>query len=356
MIKRLPLLALLFAGSCSNTPATIATCLAPATGDIRERLLTHLRQEERNGFNGAVLVGRGDSVLLAEEFGSAARDAGPTAFWVASISKAIAATAVMQLVEKGNLRLDEPIARRFAIGPTAYDSITLHHVLSHRGGLPVAYAADGIANRDSAARAILSLKPVGRVGDFFYSNDAYSLLAILVEIASGQSYEEYVQQHIFEPAGMTGAGFWGAEPSPSPVAPPRRAPTSPAVWSEGRSIGSYGYRGATGIYATPQDLYRFARSFITGRLVNLDQVRLMTSSKNPRLAPTAQSYGYGWAIRLQDGELTEFWHGGNENPLGHNGQLRIRGNDVFVTLSNSGEVDSRSWAARIDDGLKACMP
>lgn len=81
----------------------------------------------------------------------------------------------------------------------------------------------------------------------------------------------------------------------------------------------------------------------------------MISSKNPDLGPDAQSYGYGWAIRFRGGVLSEYWHGGNESPLGHNGQLRVSGNDIVVTLSNSGETGDRSWASRIDEGVKACM-
>jgi CubicO group peptidase (beta-lactamase class C family) len=354
-VNKLLAAAFLLVGPGSDTPSPVAACLAPAGLSPVDRLAAHLRQEEASGFSGAVLVARGDSILFSAEFGRAASDGHPTAFWIASISKSFAATAVMQLVERGAVTLQAPLSTWFPDAPPAYASVTPHHLLSHRSGLPGEYAADGVADRVRATRVILRLAPRGKVGEFFYSNDGYSLLAILVELVTGSSYEDYVRSNILEPAGMTTSGFWGFEPVASPVARPLRAPSSRTIWAGGRSVANYGYRGATGIFATPEDLYRFARSFMTGKLVSPATVQLMISSKNPDLPATATSYGYGWALRLREGVLAEFWHGGNESPLGHTGQLRISGDDVFVTLSSSGEVGGRSWAARIDDGMRACL-
>ena len=100
MRKNLPLAAILLLGPCSDSSSTVVACLAPTGLSPADRLSAHIRQEEANGFSGGVLVARGDSLWFTGEFGHAARDGHPTAFWIASISKAFAATAIMQLVEE----------------------------------------------------------------------------------------------------------------------------------------------------------------------------------------------------------------------------------------------------------------
>ncbi len=318
--------------------------------------LAGLRAEEPQGFSGAVLIGDGDSVVSSAEFGAAARDDHPTAFWIASISKPITATAVMQLVERGSIELDAPISRYFPEAPQSMAAITVHHLLAHRSGLPHAYATDGIVDREAAARALLNQKLAKPLGEFLYSNDGYNLLAILIERASKESYQSFVRKNIFERAGMTSAGFWGEESQPTSVAPPNQPPKriGPNIWRDGRSVANWGYRGATGLYATPLDLFRFARAFLSGSLLSEKSMQSMLTSKKPSFGPNGQTYGYGWALRYVDGKAAEVFHGGNESWLGHNGMLLIIGTRTYVILSNSGDIGGVSWAARIESRLRAC--
>lgn len=321
------------------------TASADASDPCTERLKTQLRAEASRGFTGSVLVANGDDILLEEN--------GGTAYCIASISKAITATAVLQLAEKEAVALDAPLSRYFPEAPPALAKVTVHHLLSHRSGLPHAYAADGIQDREAAARALLTQKTVGPLGSFAYSNDGYNLLAILIERVSGTTFESYVRTNIFERAGMTTASFWGEERKDAapPYKPPQGLP--PTVWRDGRSVANWGYRGATGIYATPRDLFHFARAFSSGRLVSPAIVALMTSSKD-LLGRATTTYGYGWAIRFEAGKLTEYWHGGNESWLGHNGVLRVLGDRTYVVLSNAGDSGKQSWAGRVEAGLHVC--
>jgi hypothetical protein len=80
----------------------------------------------------------------------------------------------------------------------------------------------------------------------------------------------------------------------------------------------------------------------------------MIASKNPSIGPDATSYGYGWALKLSGGRLAEYWHGGNEDWLGHNGILKIVGDRTCIVLSNSGDFDSEGWSHRIEEGLRNC--
>ena len=153
------------------------------------------------------------------------------------------------------------------------------------------------------------------------------------------------------------AGFWGQQVDTIPVAPPadpvRARTTRPVIWKSDRSVANYGYRGSTGIFATPDDLFRFAAAFRAGRLVSADNVTSMITSKKADIGPEATSYGYGWAVQLRGGKTAEFWHGGNEDWLGHNAMLKVVGERTYVILCNSGDVDGEGWSHRIEAGLRS---
>lgn len=341
-----------------GSAAATSPSAAAAQGTETECLLSYLSSQEAEGFSGAVLVAQGGTVLLQKEYGLAAKDGRTTAFWIASISKAITATAVLKLVEEGRLDLSVPLSKYLPEAPTGLANVTLHHLLSHRSGLPHAYKADGITERAAARRSLLQQDLKRKPGEFEYSNDGYNLLAILIEVASGESFESYVRREVFKPAGMDGAGFWGDEPASTPVAPPfnmtRVRSTRQTIWHKGRSVANWGYRGPTGIYATPEDLFKFARALNSERILKKGFDN-MISSKNPSLGPTAQTYGYGWALRFKDGDLTHYWHGGNEDWLGHNGMLKVVGDRIYVVLSNGGDRKTESWAGHVEAGLQTCV-
>lgn len=346
---------LLIVACSSQAPVT---CRATAGTAEVNRFIDHLMREAADGFSGAVVVGDGAEVILSAEYGEAERDGRPTAFWIASISKVITAAATLRLVEEGKIALDSPISSYLPQVPDQWRSVTVHHLLAHRSGFGHHYAADGIAGRQEALSALMEQNPVKPLGEFEYSNDGYTLLAILIEIRSGEPFESYVRSRIFDAAGMEHSGFWGSEPNPSPVASPfdstRTKQTASRIWLNGRSVANWGYRGPTGIYATGEDLVRLITALRQGRILKEATFRSMVSSKNPRIGPDAQSYGYGMALRLRGGRVVEYFHGGNEDWLGHNGMLDVLGDRIYVILTNSGDLASGSWAHRIEDGLKAC--
>jgi CubicO group peptidase (beta-lactamase class C family) len=342
--------------SCGSQRADV--CRAGSAVGEAERWRAHLSLEVEDGFSGSVLVADGPRVTFAEESGRPAGDSVTTAFWIASISKVITAVAALRLVEEGRIDLHAPISTILPDVPPRWKAVTLHDLLGHRSGLPHAYAADGIADRHESLRAILDQEPANPPGEFEYSNDGFSMAAILIEVVSGESFESYVRSRVFQPAGMVSSGFWGFEPVPSPVALPARREraerTASTIWHDGRSVANWGYRGPTGIWSTPGDLHRLIVALREGRILRAATFAEMISSKNPSVGRDATTYGYGMALRLQGGSLAEYWHGGNEDWLGHNGIVKVVGDRTYVVLTNSGDVRGDSWAHRIEAGLRAC--
>lgn len=136
-----------------------------------------------------------------------------TPFILGSVSKSFTALAVMQLAEKGRIELDTKVCRYipwFTLADASSQQITVRQLLNQTSGLSVEtsekYAAssdvsDGaLENRVRDLRAQHLDRPVG--SDFEYSGTNYAVLGLLVQIVSGQRFEEYVQEHIFTPLKM----------------------------------------------------------------------------------------------------------------------------------------------------------
>lgn len=141
-----------------------------------------------------------------------------TAFMYFSVTKLFTAAAVMQLVERGVVGLDDPVDRHLSL-PISREGagITIRHLLAHTSGLsnplPISWVhletEEGPSLEDLTMRLIranpkLRFEPGARYG---YSNLGYLVLGLVLERRTGQSFEEYVRQHLLEPLGMRDTGF-----------------------------------------------------------------------------------------------------------------------------------------------------
>lgn len=166
--------------------------------------------------NGNVLVAENGRVVYQRSFGYAdlaARipNTADSVFQTASVAKVFTSTAVLQLHEKGKLKLDDPVVKYLRDFP--FPNITIKHLLSHTSGLPdlemyermVQRTPDlVIRNTDVIAALKLWNKPLKfQPGEKFnYCNTNYVLLAMVVEHAANESFAQYLKEHIFRPAKM----------------------------------------------------------------------------------------------------------------------------------------------------------
>ena len=137
-----------------------------------------------------------------------------TPFFIGSMTKSITALAVMQLVEAGKVELDAPVQRYLpwfrVADPDASAQMTVRHLLNQTSGLRLLPSEVAMADFDDRpdaterqVRALSTLKLTRPVGaKFEYSNTNYNILGLIVEVASGESYSDYIQQHIFNPLEM----------------------------------------------------------------------------------------------------------------------------------------------------------
>lgn len=310
----------------------------PAQAELGQdaELLALIHEEASAGFSGVVIVSERGETLVRAVFPAGRELRVESAFWIGSLTKPITAAAVLRLSEMERLSVDDEIALFFPDAPDDKRKITVHQLLTHTSGLPHAYAADGIADRDTAVAAILALPLAGQPGVFRYSNDGFSLLAAIIETASGASYEDFVQREVFAPAGMTSSGFW----------PPTKDATSFAAMgtlSDGNAARpSWGHRGASGVFSTADDLARFQGAFLSGRILQPETVELAITAKLTNEDP---SYGYGWFVMREGGR--QVFHSGAETELQHFAWLRWfpERQTSMVVLSNAPQ-DIASRASR----------
>jgi CubicO group peptidase (beta-lactamase class C family) len=192
------------AGSRGDTPGVIDTARLDAFVGERVR---------RHGLPGLALgVVEGDRIVHLRGYGAAdsARPVTPqTPFLLASVSKPLTATAVMQLVEAGRVELDAPVVRylpdfRMA-DPDASARITVRHLLQHTSGLPLT-ACDTRAEAATLAEYAAELRTVALAAEpgarHRYCSGNYNLLGRVVEVVSGQPFGDYMQRQVFAPLAM----------------------------------------------------------------------------------------------------------------------------------------------------------
>lgn len=171
-------------------------------------------QMQRHALPGlALALVEGDQVIFMKGYGKADQSGRPitpqTPFILASVSKPLTATAIMQLVEAGKVELDAPVQRylpEFQLAdPDASAEITIRHLLLHTSGIPDT-ACDTRNNAVTLAEYVAELKAVDLAAPVdtrhIYCSGNYNVLGRVIEVVSGQSFGEYMRSHIFTPLKM----------------------------------------------------------------------------------------------------------------------------------------------------------
>ena len=215
-MKKVFLLLLFFNSSYSQTDFKPVEKREAITTQINDYL--ELRSKVAS-YRGAVLVARNDSILFSKGFGLANTQKNTannknTKFKIGSISKTFTALAILQLCEKGKIKLEDNISMYLTNFPNG-EKIKIRNLLNHSSGLPEKWRSDWHEKRRLSFDAIIQkiatkelLFAPGTKAE--YSNCGYAILTAIIEKVSGINYEDYCRLNIFSPAKMmdTGAVFY----------------------------------------------------------------------------------------------------------------------------------------------------
>lgn len=247
-----------------------------------------------------------------------------TRFRMASLGKMFTAVAILQLADAGRLSLDDPLSRHLPDYPNqaVARAVTLRQLLNHTSGMGEIFSdefpkisASLKTHRDywgAFASKPLEFDPGTQER---YSNYGYILLGSVVEAVSGESYYDYVDQHIYRPAGMTSTG---SDPETTPVPERAQAYTASDDKKWIREVGRLPWRGmaAGGGYTTTRDLVSFATALEEGTLISAKSLAAATQGQNLK-----GWYGYGFMVS-GDGRDRQYGHEGGAP--GMNGILNVR--------------------------------
>ncbi len=258
-------------------------------------------------FMGSVLIAKGDKVVFEMSSGWAVAEwkipnSVTTKFRIGSITKQFTAASILLLEERGKLSIDDLLAKHVPGVPAAWKNITLKHLLGHTSGIPdfttlPPYKEWRITGPSPAMifervrEFPLEFSPGSK---FQYSNTDYILLGWVIELASGQTYREFVKQNIFEPLGMTDSGYDSATEIVSQRAAGYR--------SGARGLRNANYvdmrvpHAAGGLYSTSGDLLKWTLALFGGKLLQPGSLEKMTT-------PGRGGYAFGLAVGEKNGRM-----------------------------------------------------
>jgi CubicO group peptidase (beta-lactamase class C family) len=283
------------------------------------------RLRDNQQFNGNILVAEKGQLVYEQSFGYAdfankTLNSTNTVFPIASLSKTITATGILQLEQSGKLKISDPVIKYLKEFP--YPTITVKHLLSHTSGLP-AYNAffDSLKeqqpgrvfkNSDFIRGLVTNKKPLiyqpGERGN--YDNINYIVLALLIEEISGISYSDYIEKYVLKPAGMFQTTFYGlakqyAASGKSNFAFPHiqphlysdtlvKANTVPYIVSYWTA---YDFNGFGDYISTIHDLLKYDQAYYNGSLLDskkLEEVFTPVKLNNGLVNPL--NIGLGWLV------------------------------------------------------------
>lgn len=305
---------------------------------------------EHDEFNGVVLIARQGEIIYQQAFGIADIKTEESLtvssiFNLASVSKQFIATCITILCEQKKLDYDDAVTEYLIELP--YNNITIRHLLNHTSGLPdyegfVDEYWDGDAKTDfftnkdllkiyGEEKFELDFEPGKR---YEYSNTGYVFLACIVERVSRMTFENFIQEHIFDALGMKNA-FSCRKPNN----PPKKIAQGFAITEEDE-YEDYTYNfldglvGDGNVFCSAPDLAAYAQALVSGKLVSS---KTLKEAFSPAVLANGKktTYGFGWEI---EGEGFISHEGSWE---GYNTYLGIDTEEgyVFVVLDNGDHPD-----------------
>lgn len=262
-------------------------------------------------FAGVVAIAKDGKLVFQKAYGLANREAkmpvmASTRFNIASIGKLFTKTAVGQLMAQGKLALTDTIGKVLPDYPNAMaHSATVDQLLNHQAGVVDFFgpAFDAAPKANFASNAdyyrFVAPQPLlfGPGTKRQYCNGCYVVLGEIIAKVTGQRYEDFILEHVFKPAGMTGAGFFRSDRLPPAVAQQysKQMPGSNGTLQNAKDAHGVTGSAAGGAYAAAMDLLAFDEAMRTGKLLDPKMTAWFLENDAPAAPGTRAGGGMGFA-------------------------------------------------------------
>ena len=328
--------------------------------DFRQMADCIERQTEPDPFSGVVYLTKGDEVLFEKGCGFAIRSESirnkvNTRFQMASGCKVFTSVAICQLVERGELGFDTLLSECVDVAlPNYAPDITIHHLLTHSSGI-TSYFEEDVDPDYEALWQDLPMYKVRGPKDFLplfqgksmkfspgerfdYNDGGYILLGLVIESITGMNFSTYIQERLFEPAGMEDSGYFPTDQLPGRTA---YAYIKKADGTWRTNFFAVPIVGAPdgGAYTTAPDMARFWRALTGKRLLNAETTELLLES---RIATSWKSpythYGYGVWIDQPEEVMRKFFVEGSDPGVALRSTVYADEDIILTVMGNTGDA------------------
>lgn len=329
----------------ARPPKNISTLENLTEGEIVEELEGFVKRlGEADVFSGTVLLAKDGKVLFEYACGMASKrfnvpNKVDTKFNLGSMNKMFTSVAIAQIVQRGELSLDDPLGKYLSedwLPREITEKIEIKHLLTHTSGLG-SYFNDKFSESSRLLfRDLDDYKPLIKDEKLAfepgtgwrYSNTGMFLLGVVIEKVTGQSYFDYVRKNIYEPAGMKNSGcFEMDKPVPNLAIGYSREGDG---WTN--NIYKHVVRGgpAGGGFSTVGDLLKFDRALRAHKLLNEKFTEMVWSGK-PKL--NSPNYGFGFGVSGKPGDRV-VGHSGGFSGINSNLDMFLDSGYTAVVMSN----------------------
>lgn len=317
-------------------------------GEVPDRLEHLLSSYHRSGeFNGSALIYHRGKVILRKSYGAADIAAKqPLApedrVYLASAAKPLTAVAIAALIQSRKLSYDAPVAKFFPGLQRLLKGVTVKHLLSHTSGLEDYYklrtATPGYLNADAIEALSLQKKLLAKPGKkFHYANSNYVLLSEILTQVAKKSFQDFLREKIFVPAGMQQTIFRSelAEPNSAVV----------ALAGDGKPF-EYAFltTGPGGVYSTIDDLLQFDRALMAGKFMRPAALKQMVAAQ-ARVEELQANYGFGW-YTVPERKIA--YHDGNFSGYHTMNWLNYGDETAIILLANRSTKRIKEMTSEID--------
>ena len=290
---------------------TIENSIEVLKNDERENKIDDYfrRKYKKRQFNGNILFAEDGKIITHKSYGYANLKTKEEltenhSFQLASVSKPFTSVAILQLIENGQINLNDTLQKFFPNFP--YEGITIHQLLCHRSGLSqythFCDAPDSIwpdksktINNQDVINIISKINPsINYPPDrrYYYCNTNYLLLASIVKKISGIEFKQYLKENIFSPIDMNNSIVYDRT-NFNDLIMPTQGYENRTPWED---VYLNGVVGDKGVYSTTMDLLKFDRALEKNLLIN-DSLKKLAFSKKNKDYNRNKNYGYGFRLK-----------------------------------------------------------
>ena len=274
-----------------------------------------------------------------------------TVYQLASVTKQFTATAIMMLAEDGKLTLDDPITKYLENVPSAWNAVTVRHLLNHTSGIKSYTEVSGFAtqsHKEVTAQDIIKIAS-DQPADFppgekwHYNNTGYYLLGVIIAKTSGKPYDEFLQERIFRPLEMKSTRL-----NVNRQVIKKRATgytVKDGALCNGDYVSATQPYAAGALVSTVEDMAKWDKALTDGKLLKKESYTQMWSPTRLKDGKM-EKYGFGWSVGDRNGHR-EIGHGGGiqgfSTYIGRYPEDKL----TVIVLANSDQANAQALANEV---------